>query len=125
MPELIADLERSLVKKQMVKGFWAYSQWLKNWIGSIPLAWQPSHNNQLILLGNPIKNTMNILGVTFDSKLQRSTQVSNVILKANCSLCTIKLLKKFYLQNMSFVICWLQNFTQTCFIIPRYGISKT
>jgi hypothetical protein len=26
MPELIADLERSLVKKQMVKGFWAYSQ---------------------------------------------------------------------------------------------------
>ena len=42
------------------------------------------------------KCTMNILGVTFDSKLQWSAQVSNAIIKANRSLCAIKLIKKYF-----------------------------
>jgi hypothetical protein len=39
-------------------------------------------------------NSMNVLGVTFNCKLQLSAQVSNAIVKANHALCTIKIIKK-------------------------------
>jgi hypothetical protein len=45
------------------------------------------------------KKTMNVLGVIFDSKLQWSAQVSNAILKANRSLCAIRLIKKFFTKD--------------------------
>ena len=45
------------------------------------------------------KNTMNVLGVIFDSKLQWSAQVSNSIMKANRSLSAIKLIKKYFTKD--------------------------
>ena len=42
------------------------------------------------------QNSMNVLGVIFDSKLQWSAQVSNAILKANRALYAIKLIKKYF-----------------------------
>ena len=45
------------------------------------------------------KNTMNVLGVIFDSKLQWSAQVSNTIMKANRSLSAIKLIKKYFTKD--------------------------
>ena len=42
------------------------------------------------------KNTINVLGVLFDSKLQWSAQVSKTILKANKALCAVRLIKKYF-----------------------------
>ncbi len=42
------------------------------------------------------KNEINILGITFDSKLQWSSQVSRAIRGANTSLQAIKLIRKYF-----------------------------
>ena len=42
------------------------------------------------------KNTINVLGVVFDSKLQWTAQVCNSIKKSNRALCAINLIKKFF-----------------------------
>jgi len=42
------------------------------------------------------KNDINVLGITFDSKLQWSSQVSRVIKGANNSLQTITLIRKYF-----------------------------
>jgi hypothetical protein len=57
---------------------------------------QPSMT--ITLFNSKIKSkcTMNVLGFTFDSKLQWSGQVSNTLIKANHSLCAIKLIKKYF-----------------------------
>jgi hypothetical protein len=57
---------------------------------------QPSMTITLFNSQIKSKGTMNVSGVTFDSKLQWSAQVSNTIIKANCSLCAIKLIKKYF-----------------------------
>jgi hypothetical protein len=41
-------------------------------------------------------NTMNVLGVSFDSNMQWSNQVSNTIKKANSALHAISLIKKYF-----------------------------
>ena len=45
------------------------------------------------------QNSMNVLGVTFDSKLQWSAHVSKTILKANRALYAIRLIKNFFTQD--------------------------
>jgi hypothetical protein len=45
------------------------------------------------------KNTMNVLEVIFDRKLQWSEQVSNAILKANHALFAVKLIKIYFTQQ--------------------------
>jgi hypothetical protein len=52
--------------------------------------------NNLIVRSTP---QINVLGVTFDSKLQWTEQVANSIKKANKSLAAIKLISKFFNQN--------------------------
>jgi hypothetical protein len=42
------------------------------------------------------KNEINVLGITFDSKLQWSSQVSRAIRGANTSLQAIKLIRKYF-----------------------------
>ena len=42
------------------------------------------------------KKSMNVLGVTFDSKLNWSIQVANSISKANKALFALRLIKKFF-----------------------------
>ena len=42
------------------------------------------------------KNVINVLGVTFDSRLQWSEHVSKTISKANRALCAIKLIRRFF-----------------------------
>ena len=42
------------------------------------------------------KNTMNVLGITFDTKLNWNIQTANAITKANKSLQAIKMLCKFF-----------------------------
>ena len=41
------------------------------------------------------KKAMNVLGVTFDSKLNWSLQVSNTITKSNKALCALRLIKRY------------------------------
>ena len=41
------------------------------------------------------KKHMNVLGVTFDSKLNWRQQVSNTIAKPNKAICALKLIKRF------------------------------
>ena len=45
------------------------------------------------------KNEMNVLGITFDSKLQWTSQVSRAIKGANKSLQAIKLIRKYFTMN--------------------------
>ena len=45
------------------------------------------------------KNTINVLGITFDSQLKWDTQVSQTIRKAKSALHGIKLIKKFFNKN--------------------------
>ena len=95
MPELISDLERSLE---------AITKWLrgsglavndsKTELCLFHRLDQPRITINLFNSEIRSKNAMNVLGVTFDSKLQWSAQVSNIILKANRSLFAIKLIKK-------------------------------
>lgn len=42
------------------------------------------------------KSFMNVLGITFDSKLQWSNQVSNCVQKANKALCAIRLIRRYF-----------------------------
>ena len=48
------------------------------------------HNEQITS-----KKSMNVLGVTFDSKLNWSDQVSDTIKKSNKSLCALRLIKRY------------------------------
>ena len=95
--ELGSDLERSLE---------AISVWLrgsglavnesKTELCQFHRPDQPSLTINLFNSKINSKSTMNVLGVTFDNKMQWSAQVSNAILKANCSLCAIRLIKKYF-----------------------------
>ncbi len=62
------------------------------------------------------KQTMNVLGVTFNSKLQWSTQVSNIILKANGALHTIRMKKNFFTKNELHTLL-----TSNYYSIPYYN----
>jgi hypothetical protein len=42
-----------------------------------------------------LKNSMNVLGAIFDSKLQCSQQISNAIIKSNCAVFAIKLINSY------------------------------
>ena len=45
------------------------------------------------------KRTMNVLGITFDSKLQWGPQIENVIIKANKAKHAIMLIRRFFTKN--------------------------
>ena len=57
---------------------------------------QPSLKIKLFNSEIRSQNTMNVLGVLFDSKLQWSAQVSNAILKANRALHAIRLIRNYF-----------------------------
>jgi hypothetical protein len=97
MPELITDLEISL-------------ETITTWLRGSGLTVNESKTELYLFLWydqprvtirlfTSSKYTMKVLGVTFDSKLQWSAQVSNAILKANRSLCAIKLIKGFFTKD--------------------------
>ena len=58
-------------------------------------------NKTIVLLGSEIlsKKSMNVLGVTFDSKLNWSIHVANSISKANKALFALRLIKKTFYSN--------------------------
>ena len=66
------------------------------------LFYKQDHNTvELTLNGKLIrsKKTINVLGVTFDSKMQWTTQVSMAISKSKRALHAIKLVKKYLTKN--------------------------
>jgi hypothetical protein len=72
----------------MAKGFWTKSKWIKNWTVFIL---QKRHS---VLIRS--KPSINVLGVTFDSKLQWMEQVSKAVRRANSALHTIRLIRKYF-----------------------------
>jgi hypothetical protein len=60
---------------------------------------QSGNTDGNLLIDNDLitsKNEINVLGITFDSKLQWSSQVSRAIRGANTSLQAIKLIRKYF-----------------------------
>ena len=100
MPALVSDLELSLE---------AITKWLRGSGLSVNESKtelclfhrldQPRIKVKLFDTVIKSQNSMNVLGVIFDSKLQWSAQVSNAILKANRALYAIKLIKNFFTQD--------------------------
>jgi hypothetical protein len=91
--ELGSDLERSLEAIKLNKKIIVNES--KTELCQFHRLDQPSLTINLFNSKINSKSTMNVLGVTFDNKMQGSAQVSNAILKANCSLCAIRLIKKY------------------------------
>jgi hypothetical protein len=62
------------------------------------------------------KNEINVLGVTFDSKLKWSNHVAKVIPKANRALSAIKLIRKYFNTKVL-----LQILTSNYFLVLYYN----
>ena len=63
------------------------------------LFYKKDHHPIQLRVGNEIlttKNTINVLGVIFDAKLQWAPHISHAISRANTALCAIKLIKKYF-----------------------------
>ncbi len=67
------------------------------------------------------KSEMNVLGLTFDSKLNWGPKVSRVIKGANNCLQGIKMIRKYF-KTSEIIQQQLQIFTQNCIIALRFGI---
>ena len=68
------------------------------------------------------KNEMNVLGITFDSKLQWTSQVSRAIKGANKSLQAIKLIRKYFTRNE--IIQLLTSYFYSKLYPPASGASE-
>ena len=97
--DLLVDMERSLE---------AITKWLRDSglkVNEAKTEMCMFHRSNLRIVNLTINNVVisstpqiNVLGVTFDAKLQWTEQVSNVVKKANKSLLAIKLISKFFTQ---------------------------
>ena len=98
--DLLVDMERSLE---------AITKWLRDSglkVNEAKTEMCMFHRSNLRIVNLTINNVVisstpqiNVLGVTFDAKLQWTEQVSNVVKKANKSLLAIKLISKFFTQT--------------------------
>lgn len=103
MPELITDLEKSLEAiTKWLRGSGLVVNDSKTEFCLFNRLDQPQVTIKLFNSDIKSKNTMNVLGVTFDSKMQWSAQVSNSILKANRALCAIKQIKNYFTKEELF-----------------------
>jgi hypothetical protein len=105
MPDLIVDKEASL--EAIAKWLWGLGltvNYSKNELCLFHQLDQP--HIKITIFNSEIKsqNTINVLGVLFNTKLQWLAQVSNATLKANCSIHAIKMINIF-LPKMSYAIC--------------------
>jgi hypothetical protein len=83
----------------MAKGFRAHCQPVETDMCLFHRLDQPQISINLFNTQIQSKNTISVLGVIFDNKLQWTAQVCNAIRKSNCSLCGINLIKKFFTKN--------------------------
>ena len=100
MPGLIVDMEASLESiAKWLRGSGLAVNDSKTELCLFHRLDQPRFKIKIFNSEIESKNTMNVLGVIFDSKLQWSAQVSHTILKANRALHAIRMIKNFFTKD--------------------------
>jgi hypothetical protein len=97
---LVKNMEKSL--KAVIKWFRKFGLKVNNEKTDMCLFYKHDTTPVFIKVGDlsiRSKKEINVLGVTFDSKLQWSNHVANAILKLTRSLNAIKLLRKYFNKN--------------------------